>query len=312
MTKCFTKRINLFGDYLSGKYRTSVLKLPINAGMSCPNRDGTLDYAGCVFCCENGSAAASCSEDLSITEQMKSAIESFKRGKCSHKYIAYFQAYTNTYADCSLLKKIYDEAVNYSPDIIGLMIGTRPDCIDEENSQLISSYSKKLPEVWVELGMQSANDKSLLFLNRHHSHEDSIKAANILKNRGIKVCAHFITGIPYENYEDILHSVSAFNEMKIDGIKLHHFHVIKNTPAEKMYHNDKFNLLSMNEYISITCDIIERLNPDISVHRLSADRDIDSLIAPVWGLHKGSVQKGIEDELERRGTWQGFLFERGI
>ena len=312
MTKCFTKRINLFGDYLSEKYRTSVLKLPINAGMSCPNRDGTLDYTGCIFCCENGSAAASCSVDLSITEQMKSAIESFKRGKCSHKYIAYFQAYTNTYADCSLLKKMYDEAVNYSPDIIGLMIGTRPDCINKENSQLISSYSNKLPEVWVELGMQSANDKSLLFLNRHHSHEDSIKAANILKNRGIKVCAHFITGIPYENYEDILHSVSAFNEMKIDGIKLHHFHVIKNTPAEKMYQNDKFNLLSMNEYISITCDIIERLNPEISVHRLSADRDIDSLIAPVWGLHKGSVQKGIEDELERRGTWQGFLFERGI
>ena len=312
MTKCFTKRINLFGDYLSGKYQSSVLKLPINAGLSCPNRDGKLDNAGCIFCCENGSAAASCSENLSITEQMISAMNSFKRGNSSHKYIAYFQAYTNTYADESILKKMYDEAVSFSPDIIGLMIGTRPDCISEDNSKLISSYSEILPEVWVELGMQSANNKSLSFLNRHHTHFDSINAVKILQNYGIKVCAHFITGIPHENYEDIMHSVSAFNNLGIDGIKLHHFHVIKGTPAEKIFENEKFNLLSMQEYISITCDILERLNPEISVHRLSADRDMESLIAPVWGLHKGSVQKGIDDELTRRGTWQGFLFERGI
>ena len=250
--------------------------------------------------------------NLSITEQMSSAIGSFKRGNGSQKYIAYFQAFTNTYADNSVLKKFYDEAVSFSPDIIGLMIGTRPDCISEENSKLISTYSEKIPEVWVELGMQSANDKSLSFLNRHHSHYDSIKAVKILKKHGIKVCAHFITGIPYEKYSDIMHSVSAFNDLNIDGIKLHHFHLIKNTPAEKIYEREKFNLLSMREYISITCDILERLNPETTVHRLSADRDIESLIAPVWGLHKGSVQKGIEDELIKRGTWQGFMFERGI
>ncbi len=312
MTNSFKKRINSFGDYLSAKYRCSVLKLPINAGLSCPNRDGKLDDAGCIFCCENGSAAASCSANLSITDQMASAIDSFKRGNSSHKYIAYFQAYTNTYADEYVLKNIYDEAVSFSPDIIGLMIGTRPDCISKDNSRLISSYSAKLPEVWVELGMQSANDKSLSFLNRHHTHKDSAEAVTILKEYGIKICAHFITGIPHENYYDIMYSVSALNDLGIDGIKLHHFHVIKNTPAEKMYDKEKFDLLSMQEYISITCDILERLNPEITVHRLSADRDIESLVAPVWGLHKGSVQKGIEDELKRRGTWQGFLFERGI
>lgn len=312
MTNIQNNRINLFGDYLTGRYNCRVLKLPINAGLSCPNRDGTLDRTGCIFCCENGSAAASCSENLSIRDQMSSAISSFKRGNSSCKYIAYFQAYTNTYADNSVLKNLYDEAVSFSPDIIGLMIGTRPDCISEKNSKLISSYSEKLPEVWVELGMQSANDKSLSFLNRHHSHNDSIEAVKILKKHGIKVCAHYITGIPNEKYGDIMHSVSAFNNLNIDGIKLHHFHVIKNTPAEKIYEREIFNLLSMQEYISITCDILERLNPKISVHRLSADRDITSLIAPVWGLHKGSVQKGIEDELIKRGTWQGFLFERGI
>lgn len=302
MTDSQNNRIRLFGDYLTVRYNCRVLKLPINAGLSCPNRDGTLDNSGCIFCCENGSAAASCSMNLSITEQMSSAIGSFKRGNGSQKYIAYFQAFTNTYADNSVLKKFYDEAVSFSPDIIGLMIGTRPDCISEENSKLISTYSEKIPEVWVELGMQSANDKSLSFLNRHHSHYDSIKAVKILKKHGIKVCAHFITGIPYEKYSDIMHSVSAFNDLNIDGIKLHHFHLIKNTPAEKIYEREKFNLLSMREYISITCDILERLNPETTVHRLSADRDIESLIAPVWGLHKGSVQKGIEDELIKRGT----------
>lgn len=306
------KRYNFFGDYLSDKFGCRVLKLPVNAALSCPNRDGTLDDKGCIFCSEDGSASFSADSSLSISTQLKNAESSFKRGNSKVKYIIYFQAYTNTYGSPAILKNLYDEALNSNFDIAGLMIGTRPDCITDEIINVIKPYSYLYSEVWIELGIQSAIDKSLILLNRHHTFNDSINAVKMIKKAGIKTSGHFIAGIPGESYMDIIDSARRFSDLELDGIKLHHFHIIKNTAAEILYRSGGMNLLSMEEYISLICDILENINPSITIHRLAADRDQESLVAPKWGLHKGTVQNGIDYELSRRGTWQGFLYERGM
>jgi len=300
------KPYNFFGDYLLEKYKCKILKLPISIGTSCPNRDGTINRGGCIFCSEDGSAAPTADEKLSITEQMEKAISNFRRSDIRTRYIAYFQAYTNTYGDREKLKEFYDEAVSF-PNIMGIMIGTRPDCIDEEIAEIISSYRRKDFELWVELGFQTMHNRSLDFLNRGHSHEDTLSAVEILSRHGINICLHVIIGIPGETWNDIIETAETVSSLPVQGVKIHHLHVIKNTPLEKIYRKENFEIISMKKYVSYICDFIEHLRPDITIHRLLGDRMEDSLIVPKWGLHKGTVIKEIEDEFYRRGTFQGFF-----
>lgn len=303
----FGKSYNFFGDYLNNKYNHRVLKLPINANLSCPNRDGSISDQGCIFCSDDGSASPSTTGYTDIKSQINNAINSFKRSNLKTKYISYFQAYTNTFAPINQLKKLYDEAISY-PDIIGLMIGTRPDCLNREIIELISSYKKENFELWLELGMQTIHQKSLNFLNRGHSHQSTLDAIKIANEFNIPICLHLILGIPGETWQDMMQSVIEISKLPIQGVKFHHLHVIKNTPLEKLYLENNFKLLTFKEYISIICDALERLRPDILVHRLSGDREASSLIAPKWGLHKGTVLKEIEEQFKNRGTWQGFLY----
>jgi len=301
---------NLFGDYLQKKYSSKVFKVPINAGFSCPNRDGTKGHTGCIFCSDGGSAVR-VSQNETIHEQMNNIIKSFKRTDEYVQYIAYLQAFSNTYADVSTLEKIYNTAVSY-PDTIGLMIGTRPDCISRDILEAISKYNKENFELWIELGIQSMNEKSLKFLNRGHSVGDSISAINLVSEYNIPVCVHVILGIPEETWDDMMYTAVRLSELPINGIKIHHLHVIKGTELEHIYNHKKFSLLSQNEYISTVCDFIERLRPDIIIHRLMGDRDMESLIAPRWSINKGTILQGIEDEFKRRSTYQGFLYEGKI
>lgn len=301
------KAYNFFGDYLTEKYNCRVLKLPVNSGLSCPNRDGTLSSAGCIFCSEEGSASPTSCTNMSIHEQMQNALNSFKRSSQNTKYIAYLQAFTNTYAPVHILKNIYDKAVSF-PDITGLMIGTRPDCINRDILELINSYNKNNFELWIELGMQSLHNKSLSLLNRGHSSECTIDAINSIANYSIKTCLHVILGIPGESWQDMMNTAESISMLPISGVKLHHLHVIKNTPLEKIAKEKNYKMIAFKEYISTTCDFIERLRPDILIHRLAGDRAANSLVEPKWGLQKGMVLKGIEDEFKKRCTWQGFLY----
>ena len=300
------KPYNFFGDYLFDRYFCRIFKLPINAGLSCPNRDGTVGSSGCVFCSDEGSASPTTSGFNTISLQMKNAKNSFTRLDNSARYIAYFQAFTNTYAPVSVLEKLYDEAVSL-PDISGLMIGTRPDCINSENLDLIKKYSRENFELWIELGIQSMIQSSLDFLKRGHSVKQSIEAINLAAEYGINVCVNVILGIPGETWDDMMDTAVKISSLPVTGIKIHHMHVIRNTELENIYNREKFNIMPLKEYTSTLCDFIERLRPDITIHRLLGDRNADSLISPKWGIHKGTVLQAIDNEFKRRSTFQGFL-----
>ena len=303
------KPYNFFGDYLFEKYSCRVLKLPVNAGLSCPNRDGSIGTGGCIFCSDKGSASPTTSGISSISGQMSNAIKTFRRSYRNTKYIAYLQSFTNTYSDIDTLKRIYDECCDF-PEITGLMIGTRPDCINFEILTLIKSYSRPGFELWIELGMQSIHGKSLEFLNRGHTWRSTMDAIEMTAIFGIDVCVHIILGIPGETWDDIMQTAAVISTLQVNGVKIHHLHVIKNTPLELLYHKDGIKLLTLREYISILCDFIERLRPDITIHRLAGDCSENTLVAPRWGLHKGTVLQSVEDEFIKRCTYQGFLFSR--
>lgn len=301
------KPYNFFGDHLFSRFGTRVLKLPLDARLGCPNRDGTLDDGGCVFCSADGSASPSSGTTEGILDQMESAISGFRRADQDTRYIAYFQAYTNTYAPVDILKRLYDTAISRE-GLVGLMIGTRPDCLGDEVLDLIQGYHREGFELWIEIGMQTMHDASLLFLNRHHTHHDTRDAVLRAARRGIDICLHIILGIPGESWDDMMATAGEISSLPVRGVKLHHLHVIRDTKLEEIYREGRMRVMEFEDYVSTVCDFLERLRPDILIHRLHGDREESTLVAPLWGLHKGTVQKAIEDEFRRRGSFQGFLF----
>jgi uncharacterized protein len=302
------KHYNFFGDYLWDKYHTQILKLPIDARLSCPNRDGAIGKRGCIFCAKDGSASHTTTGFIDITSQMQNAKNSFRRSDAKTRYIAYFQAYSNTYAPVDKLKILYDTAL-LDKEVIGVMISTRPDCLSDEVLELISSYKKDNFELWLEIGMQTAHDTSLKFLNRCHTHEQTRDAILRAAALDIPICVHIILGITYETWENMMQTAIEISSLPVNGVKLHHLQIIKDTMIEELYKNNRVPMMSFREYISAICDFLERLRPDILIHRLIGDRGVDMIVAPRWGLHKGAVLKAIEDEFLKRATYQGFLYE---
>ena len=302
------KAYYFFGDYLQDKYSCRVQKLPINAGFSCPNRDGSLATEGCIFCSDEGSAAPTCRSSSEILLQMVNAKNNLRRHTGITKYIAYFQAFTNTASSIDHLKEMYDSSLSF-PDVTGLMIATRPDCLPDDVLDLISTYNKSGFELWLEIGMQSCHNKSLEFLCRHHTNEKTIDAVMHASQLKIPVCVHVILGIPGETWADMMETAVLLSQMPVQGVKIHHLHVISGTRLANIYCDGMIKILSLKEYVSCLCDFLERLRPDIVIHRIVGDREEDSLIAPRWSIHKGTVQTAVDEEFKRRGTWQGFLYE---
>jgi hypothetical protein len=301
------KPYRFFGDYLWSKYGCRVLKLPINAGFGCPNRNIKPGNTGCIYCSDDGSASPSIKGISDIKLQMSAAKNNFDRIDVNTRFIAYFQAFTNTNAAVKILKETYDAAVR-SENVIGLMIGTRPDCLSDEILDLISGYMKDQFELWLEIGMQSMHNPSLEFLKRGHDHRSTLDSVKRARMRNIPVCLHIILGIPGETWNDMMDTALEINRLEIQGIKFHHLHVIQNTALSAIYKSGHIKLLTMDEYVSTLCDFIERLSENIIIHRIAGDRSADSLVAPSWGLHKGTVIKAVNDEFKKRGTRQGFLY----
>ena len=297
------KRYHPFSDELKRVFGCKVRRISVDAGFTCPNRDGTLDTAGCVFCGGEGSGAHCLRCDLPVAGQLEDGKEVMTRKYHARKFIAYFQAYSNTYAPATYLRPLFREALTV-PDIVGLIIATRPDCLPEDVLDLLTELHQDT-YLWLELGLQSVHDRSLRWMNRCHDHACSVDAVTRSKQRNLRVCVHTILGLPGESRDDMLAMAGELNRLGVDGVKLHLLHVMRDTKLADMHARGEVTMLERDEYVSLVCDFLERLDPRILIHRLTGDGGHDDLIAPLWSLKKFEVLNQIDDELERRGTRQG-------
>lgn len=292
--------------YLKNTFGEKVYRLSLNAGMTCPNRDGKLDTRGCIFCSAGGSGDFAASPALSITEQIEEAkLRVLNKTKCS-KYVAYFQAYTNTYAPVSYLRRVFFEAIKH-PDIVALSIATRCDCLSEEVLDLLEEL-RQIKPVWVELGLQTIHPKTLQFIRSGFTVAQFDAAVLALHQRNLDVIVHLILGLPGETKEMMLKSLSHATHMPISGIKLQLLHVLKHTDLASYYEANPFPLFSLEEYCETIVDCIERLPKHIVLHRLTGDGPRNLLIAPLWSTDKKRVLNTIHKRLKERDTWQGRLF----
>lgn len=299
------ERYNHLNTYLKNKFGERTLKICIDANFTCPNRDGTKGYNGCIFCSEQGSGEHL--KKLSIQEQVKNHLNSY-RGKRANKFIVYFQNFTNTYDTIENLKKKYDAAL-IDERIVGLQIATRPDCINEEILKLLSSYTNKY-YVCVELGLQTSNDKTGNLLNRCYSSLDFTNAVLLLNKYNIDVIAHIMIGLPNENFNDLQNTINFINSHNIQGLKIHSTYVIANTKLCDMYNLGTYTPLSLEEYLNKLSYVLTHINPNIIIHRISGDAPKDILIAPSWNTHKKLVLNGLDKLLKEKNLYQGIYFNK--
>ncbi|MDY6862473.1 MAG: TIGR01212 family radical SAM protein [Thermodesulfobacteriota bacterium] len=292
-----------FNQFLREKFAFKVRKISLNAGFTCPNRDGKIGYKGCIYCYNPGFTPYTGLHFKTIDSQIQHGKAQLKKYGFKGKFLAYFQAYTNTYAPVATLKELYDEALK-DDEVVGIAISTRPDCVSEDVLLLLEEYAQKT-HVWIEYGLQSANDNTLKFINRGHNYAQFADAVERTQGRGIFICAHIILGLPGENIAHMYETVKKISHLKLDGIKIHHLQIVKNTLLEKMYRRKEVKVFYPEEYIHIVCNIIELLPTDIVIHRLMGDIREEFLVAPQWGEKKSEVLSMIEKELTKRGSYQG-------
>lgn len=305
-TMTLRRRYNDFSSYLKKRFGSRVQKITIDAGFSCPNRDGTLSSGGCIYCDGKGSGTGAAHRAESIKKQIQQAKSRLVARYKASKFIAYFQAFTNTYAPCDVLRKRYDEALE-DHDIVGLAIGTRPDCIDKTKLDLIEQYTAT-HMVWIEYGLQSIHNRTLERINRGHTYEDFVRAVRMTQGRNILICAHVILGLPGESREDVLDTATALGDLGIDGIKIHSLYILRETPLARLFQADGCTALDQETYVAWVVAFLERLSPSIVVQRLTGDPDPSALLGPKWTLNKQRTLSLIQETLEAKETWQGKLY----
>lgn len=299
------ERYNHLNKYLKEKFGERTLKICIDSGFTCPNRDGTVGTGGCIFCSEKGSG-----EHIKYTDiqtQIKNHLNSY-RGERANKFIAYFQNFTNTYDTLENLKARYDSAL-CDDRIVALAIATRPDCIDEDICKLIASYKSKL-DVWVELGLQTSNDETGKLINRGYNSEQFTEAVNLLNKYNIEVVTHIMVGLPNENFEDIKNTVNFLNQHNIQGLKIHSCYVVKNTVLAKMYKAGDYLPITLEYYLEAASYILTHINPKIIIHKISGDAPKDLLLAPDWNLHKKWIMNGLDKLLREQNLYQGMYYKK--
>jgi radical SAM protein (TIGR01212 family) len=297
------KTYNDLNTYLREMFGCRVQKITIDAGFSCPNRDGTVATGGCIYCNDRGSGNGAYAQGISITEQLlKGKVRLAARYKAK-KFIAYFQSFSNTYAPVATLKRLYDEALAVD-DIVGLFIGTRPDCVDSSVLDLLAGYAAD-HLVFLEFGLQSAHDNTLALINRGHDAECFKTAVSEAHKRGLKVCAHVILGLPGETRQHVIETALFLGDHGIEAVKIHLLYVIKGTRLENLYRQETYRCLSQAAYADLACDFLEHLPPRVIIQRLTGDPHPTELVAPGWALRKTETLNLIRNKLEQRGTWQG-------
>lgn len=289
--------------FLRERFGRRVQRISIDAGFTCPNVDGTVAVGGCVYC-DNRSFSTNRRLRLrGVRQQIERGIAGLGKRFGVEQFLAYFQAGTNTYAAIEKLKRLYDEALEH-PAIVGLMIGTRPDCVPDSVLDLLEQYAR---DRWVclEIGLQTIHDRSLDWMNRGHHFDSFVDAVRRASDRGLDLCAHVILGLPGESHADMMATAEACAALNLNGVKIHNLHVVKGTPLEEMYRSGSVKLFERDEYVSVVCDFLERLPPSMVIHRLNGEAARDYHVAPDWCLEKAAILQAIDDEFARRQTRQG-------
>ena len=301
-----TKRYNQFSNFLKEKFGAKVYKITIDAGFSCPNRDGTISNCGCIFCDDGGSFSQAHSNKLTIEEQVQIGAETLKNRFKAEKFMSYFQAFSNTYKPVKELERIYKASLTH-PDIVGLSIGTRPDCIDADKLKLISSFTPDY-YTWIEYGLQSVHDKTLLKINRGHNYKCFLEAYENSKNAGINICLHVILNL-FESYEEMMETAKTIAKLEPEGVKIHMLCALEGTKLAELYQKGEIDFMSEDEYVKTVCDSLEYLPQSTTIHRLAGNGLRTELIAPRWIGKKLDTLNRIDREFERRNSWQGIKFE---
>ncbi len=308
------QRYNKLNEYLKEKFGERTLKICIDGGFTCPNRDGTCGIGGCIFCSEKGSGdhihslkTTSLDKQIeNITFQVENHFKSYRANR-ANKFIAYFQNYTNTYDTIENLKRKYDAAL-IDKRIVALAVATRPDCITEDICKLLSSYKNKF-DVWVELGLQTSNDITGKYINRGYNSEIFTNAVNLLNKYNIDIVTHIMIGLPNESFEDIKNTTNFINKHKIQGLKIHSTYVIKNTELANLYNQHKYIPISLDFYLEMVAYVLTHISPEIVIHKISGDAPKDLLLAPEWNCHKKWIMNGLYKYLESQDLWQGKYFQ---
>lgn len=298
-----SKRYYDLKSFFVNRFGCTVYKLQIDAGFTCPNRDGTVGRGGCIYCDGRFSRLRQQGPLPSVAEQIENGKRFYRGKRGAQKFIAYFQTATNTYAPLGRLKTLYDEAL-LQDDVVGISVGTRPDCVPDEVIHLFEEYARDR-HVWLEYGLQSIHDRTLALINRGHDFETFLDVVDRTAGRNINICVHIIVGLPGETKEDILQTARVLASLPIQGIKIHLLLALSGTPLGDLYEKGEVRMMSQEEYVSTVCDIIEALPPEVVIQRLTADGYRDIYLAPEWGINKMAVLNAIDRELERRDSWQG-------
>lgn len=301
------KRYYTLDYYYKEKYGCKISKISLNLDLTCPNKDGTKGYGGCIYCSKLGSGEFGGEKSKPLKEQFETVKKMMDSKWPDSKYIAYFQANTNTYGDLDYLKKSWNEVLEY-PDVVGINISTRPDSISDECYDVLEELNKKT-DLIVELGLQTIHEKTSKLINRCHTLEEFETAVNELNKRNIKILVHIINGLPGESKEAMLETVKYLSKLNIWGIKIHMLNVLKDTALLNMYEKEKFHILTKEEYVDIVCDELEILREDIVINRLTADGKLEDLVEPKWIIKKFCVLNDIDKEMVKRDTYQGRLYE---
>jgi len=286
--------------FLRERFGCRVQKISVDAGLSCPNRDGTLSTGGCIYCNARGSGTGAHLRGMGIAEQLEKGKAFLSKRYKARKFLAYFQSYSNTYAPVETLERLYAEALGV-PDVVGLSIGTRPDCVDESKLALLESLARD-HLIWIEYGLQSARDETLARINRGHDFQCFERAVAATRGRGIHICAHVILGLPGETRNHMRRTADALAALKIDGVKLHLLYVVKGTPLETLYRDGDYQPLEQAEYVDLVCDFLERLPPETVIQRLTGDPHEEELVAPFWALDKQATVNMIHERLLARSS----------
>jgi radical SAM protein (TIGR01212 family) len=297
------RRYNSFGAYVKRRFGTTVYKVNVDAGFTCPNRDGTVGTTGCIYCNNDSFRPNSCRPTLSLGEQIRNGIAYIRKRYKAEKFLVYFQPYTNTYAPVGELELLYREALS-DPSVAGLAIGTRPDAVDGEKVALLQSLAKKYL-ILVEYGMQSIYNKTLEFINRGHDYNTFLGALDLTRDRGILIGAHIIVGFPTETRDEMLSMADEISHLPVEFLKIHQLQVVRGTALEAIYRESPFHVFGYDEYLDFVTEFIERLSPGIVLERLFATAPDAILIAPQWGRSRQEILRDIEKRLEAKNTWQG-------
>ncbi len=300
------KRYSDYNTYLRSLFGQRVQKITVDAGLTCPNRDGTLSVDGCIYCNSKGSGSGLAKRGMSIREQIEAGKIAMAKKYKARKFLAYFQSYSNTYTGVAHMKDLYDQALSCQ-GMVGMAIGTRPDCIDGQKLELIQSYTPSYL-VWLEYGLQSVHDVTLEKINRQHRFSDFLDAVNLTAGRGIHICVHVILGLPGENRKMMLETARVLADLPIDGIKIHLLYVIKGTRLEEMWQKGAYTPMEQMAYVEMVCDFLEHLPKGMIIQRITGDPHGEELQAPMWAGRYRETFNLIQHTLEKRDSWQGMHY----